>query len=341
MKLRLHTFELQLSSPFRIAHGARTVQPTLVVELEGDGFTGYGEATATSYYGKDVNAMVYTLEELRPIIEDSIIDTPEAFWQKMYPLLQDHPFELCALDVAAHDWHARRLKRPLYRHWGLDPATAPLTNYTIGIGPIEEMVAKIKEKPWPVYKVKLGTDHDLDIIKALRAETSAKFRVDANTAWTAEQTIALAPALKELGVEFLEQPLKVTDREGMKAVFEHSVLPIIADESCQLEADVETCQGHFHGINIKLMKCGGLTPARRMIARARELDLQLMVGCMTESTIGISAIAHLAPLLDYVDMDGALLLKSDIATGVTIEAGRAIYAQENGTGASLLPSVAT
>lgn len=341
MKLRLHTFELQLSSPFRIAHGARTVQPTLIVELEGEGFTGYGEATATSYYGKDLNAMVRTLEELRPIIEQSLIDTPETFWQKMYPLLKDHPFELCALDVAAHDWHARRLQRPLYRHWGLDPATAPLTNYTIGIGPIEEMVAKIKEKPWPVYKVKLGTDHDLDIIKALRAETHAAFRVDANTAWTAEQTIALAPAFKALGVEFIEQPLKVEDREGMKAVFEQSVLPIIADESCQLEADVEACHGHFHGINIKLMKCGGLTPARRMIARARELDLQLMVGCMTESTIGISAIAHLAPLLDYVDMDGALLLKSDIATGVTIEAGKAIYAQENGTGATLRSNVTT
>ena len=239
MKLHLHTFDLALSSPFRIAHGVRTVQPTLIVGLEADGHLGLGEATATSYYGKKVEDMLQVLERLRTDIEAETIDSPESFWARMYPRLKAHPFELCALDVAAHDLFARQAGKPLYQSWGLAPSKAPLTNYTIGIGPIDEMVAKIKERPWPVYKVKLGTDHDLEIIEALRAVTDARFRVDANTAWTAEQTIALAPKFKDLGVEFLEQPLKADDWEGAQAVFQRSALPIIADESCQLEPDIE------------------------------------------------------------------------------------------------------
>lgn len=336
MKLHLSAYDLVLSSPFRIAHGVRTQQPTMIVGIEAGGHLGLGEATATSYYGKKVEDMVRTLEALRSDIEGMSLDTPEQCWRRMHAKLRQHPFELCALDVAMHDCYARQQGLPLYQLWGLDPNRAPLTNYTIGIGPIEEMVDKIKARPWPVYKVKLGTDHDLEIIEALRANTDAHFRVDANTAWTVEQTIALAPKFKALGVEFLEQPLKADDWEGAKEVFQYSALPIIADESCQLESDIEKCHGHFHGVNIKLMKCGGLTPAKRMIAQARDLDLQVMVGCMTESTVGISAIAHLAPLLDYVDMDGALLLKEDIAKGVEIKDGKAIFSDAPGTGAQLL-----
>jgi L-alanine-DL-glutamate epimerase-like enolase superfamily enzyme len=160
-------------------------------------------------------------------------------------------------------------------------------------------------------------------VRELRRHTNAIFRVDANCAWTAGETIKNAIALKELGVEFIEQPLQAGDWDGMKEVYRHSVLPLIADESCVVEGDVSHCAGHFHGINIKLVKCGGLTPARRM------------VGCMTESSVGISAIAQLLPLLDYVDMDGALLLREDIATGVTIEFGNVHYPDVPGTGATL------
>ncbi|MES2795623.1 MAG: enolase C-terminal domain-like protein, partial [Bacteroidota bacterium] len=156
------------------------------------------------------------------------------------------------------------------------------------------------------------------------------------TAWSASQTIDFAPKLKELGVEFIEQPLKANDWNGMSQVKKFSVLPIIADESCILEADVEKCAEYFHGINIKLMKCGGLTPALRMIEKGKKLGLKTMVGCMTESTIGCSAIAHLLPLLDYVDMDGPLLVNDTISTGITIEYGKVIYANENGTGARLI-----
>jgi L-alanine-DL-glutamate epimerase-like enolase superfamily enzyme len=199
------------------------------------------------------------------------------------------------------------------------------------------MVAKLNEFPgWPIYKIKLGTDRDLEIVRELRKHAPATFRVDANCGWTAEQTIANAPELKQLGVEFIEQPLKADLWQEMERVKAKCVLPVIADESCIVESDVERCAGLFHGINIKLVKCGGLTPARRMISRARQLGLSVMVGCMTESSVGISAIAQLLPLLDYVDMDGAVLLAKDIASGVTVERGICRYPNENGSGVRLL-----
>jgi L-alanine-DL-glutamate epimerase-like enolase superfamily enzyme len=224
-----------------------------------------------------------------------------------------------------------------YELWGLSADSVPASNYTIGIDAIDVMVAKMNEFPgWPIYKIKLGTDRDLDIVRELRKHTSAVFRVDANCGWTADQTIALAPPLKELGVEFIEQPLPADGWEDMRRVYRESALPIIADESCIVESDVERCAGHFHGINIKLVKCGGLTPARRMISVAAQHGLKVMCGCMTESTVGISAIAQLLPLLDYVDMDGAELLAKDIASGVKLLHGMCQYADEKGNGVTLL-----
>jgi L-alanine-DL-glutamate epimerase-like enolase superfamily enzyme len=212
----------------------------------------------------------------------------------------------------------------------------PVSNYTIGIDTIEKMVQKLKDFPWPIYKIKLGTDEDVEIVRALRQHTDALFRVDANCAWTAEETIKYAVPLKKLGVEFIEQPLPADQLEEMKEVYKHSVLPLIADESCLAESDVARCHGRFHGINIKLTKCGGLTPARRMIAEAKQLGMKVMVGCMTESSVGISAIAQLTPLLDYVDMDGTMLIENDVATGVKVKPDGIEFSQENGTGASLV-----
>jgi L-Ala-D/L-Glu epimerase len=201
---------------------------------------------------------------------------------------------------------------------------------------IDKMVEKMLELPFPLYKIKLGTKHDIEIVTELRKHTDAIFRVDANTAWSAEQTIEFAPKLKKLGVEFIEQPLKADNWLGMALVKAKCELPIIADESCILEEDVEKCANYFDGVNIKLMKCGGLTPALRMIENAKKLGLKTMVGCMTESTIGCSAIAHLLPLLDYVDMDGPLLVHDTISEGIKIDFGKVIYANENGIGASLI-----
>lgn len=340
MTLKLHPFELPLRHAFTISRESRTVQRTLIVELSDGVRSGYGEATANPhYYGVSIEGMIDQLNALRPLIESAVIETPEKFWAQMEPHLREHPFALCALDVAANDLFARQRGMPLYKYWGLTLDHIPMSNYTIGIAAIDVMVAKMQEQPWPLYKIKLGTDNDLEIIRELRRHTAAIFRVDANCAWTPEQTIAFAPELKKLGVEFIEQPLKADDWEGMRQVYEHCVLPVIADESCRIEADVDRCQGFFHGINIKLMKCGGLTPARRMIDKARQLGLKVMVGCMTESSVGISAIAQLLPLLDYVDMDGAILLSQDIATGVCLSDGKAHFPDLPGTGAVLLEAL--
>ncbi len=336
MEIKVHTFDLPLKHTFTITHESRDVQPTLIVELTWHGKSGFGEATETPYYGVSMEKMKGQLASIKHLLPHDILPHPHDFWKLMsVELLDDHPFALCALDVAYWDLWGKTHEQPLYKLWGLNTANNPITDYTIGIDSIEKMLEKMREMPFPLYKIKLGTDQDLDIVEALRKETDAVFRVDANTAWTPEQSIYFSMALKDLGVEFIEQPLKADNWEGMKKVFETSALPIMADESCILESDVERCHGYFHGINIKLMKCGGLTPALRMIKKARTLGLKVMVGCMTESTIGCSAIAQLLPLLDYVDMDGCLLVDDQISTGITIDYGKIIYAKEFGTGAKL------
>lgn len=317
MQLVLKKFVLQLKHTFSISRESHDFQDSLIVCLSLDGFTGYGEATANPYYNISVESMIREIEGIRHELETFDFSTPE-IWHDFLTQKGLTNFAICALDLAAHDLYGKLKGKPLYEIWGTTLDRYPTTNYTIGIATIEKMVAKMKETPWPIYKIKLGTANDLAIVKALREHTDAVFRIDANCAWSVEETIHNAPFLKELGVEFLEQPLQADNWEGMEKVIHHSVLPIIADESCIIESDVERCGLHFSGINIKLTKCGGLTPALRMIKKAKQLGLKVMVGCMTESTVGISAIAQLLPQLDYVDMDGAMLLKEDIAEGVRL-----------------------
>ena len=336
MQVKLHHYDLKLKHNFKISRLSFDIKPTLIVELISDGISGFGEATENAYYELDTYKIAADITEIIPIIEKLRNFSPEDFWNTLNPLLLHNRFALCALDIAFHDLFARKKGKKLYELWNLSIDKNPLTNYTIGISTIEEMVLKMKEMPWPIYKIKLGTPNDIEIVKALRKETNAIFRVDANCAWTVDETIKNSIILKDLGVEFIEQPLKADDYLGHAEVFKHSVLPIIADESCIEEEDVAKCHNYFHSVNIKLMKCGGITPALRMIHQAKSLGLKTMIGCMTESTIGISAIAHLLPFLDYVDMDGALLLEKDIATGVSIDFGKTIYSTENGTGAELI-----
>jgi L-alanine-DL-glutamate epimerase-like enolase superfamily enzyme len=336
MQLRLHAFDLPLAHTFTISRESITSQPTLIVELSQDGQSGYGEATSNQYYGFTIERMARDLIGVRPQLEATLTE-PAELWSQLRPALKDDPFALCAVDQAAYDLWGKLKGQPVYKLWGLTADKIPASDYTIGIDKIETMVAKMNEFPgWPIYKIKLGTDRDLEIVRELRKHTSAIFRVDANCGWTADQAIAYSPELKKLGVEFIEQPLKADQWEDLARVGRESVLPILADESCIVESDVARCAGVFQGINIKLVKCGGLTPARRMITEARKLGLQIMVGCMTESTVGISAIAQLLPLLDYVDMDGAVLLAEDVATGVRLERGHCIYPPRPGHGVTLL-----
>lgn len=336
MKVILRTFDLQLKHTFTISRVSYKTQPTLIVELQSDGYSGYGETTSNVYYKNTVESMKSNLEKIIPFIESATNETPEEFWNKAHLLLKDDLFALCALDNAYNDLYARKKGKKLYELWGYSIDHNPMTDYTIGIDSIEKMVSKMTELPWPIYKIKLGTKEDIAIVTELRKHTDAIFRIDANCGWTVPETLTNAIELKKLGVEFLEQPLKADDWEGHKEVYKQSVLPIIADESCIVEEDVAKCHNHFHGLNIKLVKCGGLTPARRMIAQAKKLGMKTMVGCMTESTVGISAIAHLLPVLDYVDMDGTLLISNDMATGITLSDGIVKYPEVNGTGVHLI-----
>jgi L-alanine-DL-glutamate epimerase-like enolase superfamily enzyme len=194
------------------------------------------------------------------------------------------------------------------------------------------MVEKMEAKPWPIYKIKLGTSNDIEIVTALRKQTDAVIRIDANAAWTADEALEKITVFKNLNIEFIEQPLAKDDWEGMKKLFQESSLPLIADESCVFEQDVEKCHNHFHGINIKLNKCSGITPALRMISKARELKMKVMAGSMNESSIGSAALAHLLPMLDYVDADGPLLLEEDLATGLNFDYGKITIPQAPGLG---------
>lgn len=335
MKLILKPYELKLQHTFTISRESIDIQSTLIVVLTDDGLSGYGEATSNPYYRITIASMINNLTALKDLIEATEEETPQEFWKKMYPHLKHDMFALCGLDLAYNDLFARKKGKKLYELWNYDIHKNPLTDFTIGIASIEKMVAKMKELPWPIYKIKLGTNEDIKIITELRKHTDATFRIDANCGWGVEETISNAIQLKKLGVEFIEQPMKANEWDDHKVVFQQSVLPIIADESCQVEADVGKCFSHFHGVNVKLVKCGGLTAARKMLVEAKELGMKTMVGCMTESSVGISAIAHLLPLLDYVDMDGALLLTQDIAEGVTIEYGAITYSKINGSGVVL------
>ncbi|UMB55299.1 dipeptide epimerase [Lutibacter sp. A64] len=336
MQLTLKPYNLKLRHTFTISRESYNIQPSLIVELKDGDFTGYGEATSNPYYNITIEKMIEDLTTLKPLIEESSNLTPEIFWNTMYPNLKHDMFALCGLDLAFNDLFAQKKGKKLYELWNYTTDNNPLTDYTIGIDSIEKMVAKMKEVPWPIYKIKLGTKEDIQIIEELRKHSNAIFRVDANCGWSVKETINNSYKLKELGVEFIEQPLKADEWDDHKEVFTKSVLPIIADESCQIEEDVLKCHNHFHGVNVKLVKCGGLTSAKRMLLNAKKLNMKTMVGCMTESSVGISAIAHLLPLLDYVDMDGAMLLAEDIATGITIKDGIITYSDLNGTGITLV-----
>lgn len=332
MKVRYWPFNLKFRHPFTISKGTKTHQPTLVVELEHFGITGYGEAPAIAYYNIPVDKMIADLETKKAMVEKFAFTDPDRYWHYLHHLFPQNPFLVCALDIAAWDIYGKMKNKPLYQLWQGDISKNPVCDYTIGIDSIGKMVSKMKETPWPIYKIKVGTADDIAIVRALRENTDATLRVDANAAWDLETALQLIPQLKELGVELVEQPLAKDNWEGMKKLYTVSSLPLYADESCVFESDVARCVEHFHGINIKLTKCSGITPARRMISQAHELGMKVMVGCMNESTIGSAAIAHLLPFIDHVDMDGPLLLEQDLATGITYDYGKISYSNDPGLG---------
>jgi L-Ala-D/L-Glu epimerase len=320
LQLRSYPFELAFQYPFTTNKGTKTHQPTLVVQLGLGQLRGHGEAPAIHYYNVSVESMTATLEENRREIERYALTDPQRFWHFLHHLMPGQNFLIAALDIAGWDLFAQLRRQPLYQLLRL-PWKAPLTDYTLGIDTAENMIAKIQAHPWPIYKIKMRSPEDVDLVRALRATSDARFRVDANEAFSFEDTKRILPDLQALGVDMVEQPLAKTEWDAMKELKAISPLPLFADESCVEESDVAKCADAFDGINIKLTKCGGITPALRMITEGRKLGMKVMLGSMNESTIGSAAMAHLLPLLDEIDADGPLLLKEDVAEGLQYDNG--------------------
>jgi L-Ala-D/L-Glu epimerase len=336
MKLSHEIIALRTKHPFIIARGGSSEYRVVRVTVtDDDGLTGWGEAAPSKHYGETADTVVSVLPLLAAVIEGGDGWSLEALEQAMAKAIGFNASARAAVSAALHDLVAKRLGVPLYRMWGLDPSASPPTSFTIGIAPDEATLReRVREAAgYPVLKVKLGSTWDERIMHIVREMEPGKvLRVDANAAWTPKHALRMIPLLHELGVEFVEQPLPAREIEGLRFVRERSVLPIIADESCLVSTDIPALAGAVDGINIKLAKCGGLREALRMVATARAHGLSVMCGCMVESSLGITAAAHLAPLLDYADLDGAALVMNDPYVGATIEGGRIEMPSGDGLG---------
>ena len=326
MKLTHDIASVRTTHPFAIARGTTSDHRLLRVKIsDGDGVEGWGEAAPNRFYGETLDTALGALDRLRPVVEAADAWMLEDIEAEMNRALRFNGSVKSAISAALHDLAGKRLGVPLYRLWGLDPGKAPLSSFTIAIAANEtELRDRVRQaEPYPVLKVKLGTDHDEAIIRTVRAAAPDKLlRVDANAAWTAKQALRMIDVLVECGVEYVEQPLPPHDLDGTRFVRERSALPVICDESCVVAADIPKLVGVADGINIKLSKCGGLREALKMIATARSHGMLVMAGCMIETSLGITAAAHFAPLLDYADFDGAALLANDPYLGATIVGGQ-------------------
>lgn len=325
MKLSWEIVTVHTRHPFVIARGGSSDWQVVWVRItDGDGAEGWGEAAPSRFYGETAGTVVAAMERFAPVLADADPWSLEAIEAELARTLRFNAAARTGISAALHDLAGKRLGVPLWRMWGLDPKAAPASSFTIGIAAddatLRSRIAEAAE--YPVLKVKLGSPRDERIIRTVRDAAPDKvLRVDANAAWTAKHALRMSELLLELGVEFLEQPLPPQDLEGMRFVRERSRLPVIADESCQVAADIPKLAGVVDGINLKLSKCGGLREALKMIATARAHGMLVMAGCMVETSLGITAAAHLAPLLDYADLDGAALLADDPARGATIAGG--------------------
>jgi len=321
--------ELQLTHPFKIARRATDAyRQVLSIELDG----GIGEAAPARFYGETVQTVATALETMAPAL-DGNLDEIQDVMAEIEATLGGNYAAKSAIDMALHDRLGKKLGIPLYQLWGLNPQKTPYTAFTIGLDEPEVMAEKTRRaEVYPILKVKLGTPRDIEIIQTLRNVTDKPIYVDANTAWSPKEAVRKIRELARYGVELVEQPTKSDDRVGLKFVREHTELPIIADESIKRAADIPALAECVDGINIKLGKCGGLLEARRMIHLARAHGLLVMLGCMIESSLGITAAAHLTPLVDYADLDGNLLIANDPYTGVTLDKGKLILPKRPGIG---------
>lgn len=340
MRIEFEILTLHTRHAFHIAREeAPPARRNVWVRLrDADGFEGWGEAAATPFYGETAETVTAVLPRLEEALARAADGDPFALERVEEALAHSvgrNPAAKAALSAALHDLVGKRLGVPVWKLWGLDPAAAPLSSFTLGIDEPEVMRRKVREAAgYPILKVKVGTPRDEEVLRLIREEApGTTIRVDANTAWTAKEALAAIPMLREYGVEFVEQPLPKDDLEGLRLLRGRSPLPIIADESCETAADVAKLVGAVDGVNIKLAKCGSLREAVRIVHAARAHGMRVMLGCMIESTLAVAAAVQLAPLVDYVDLDGAALLADDPFSGPGLEPdGRLRFNREPGLG---------
>ncbi|MGH7594695.1 MAG: dipeptide epimerase [Gemmatimonadales bacterium] len=333
LRLRTEILTVHTRHPFVIARGSNSEYRTLLVKLtDADGVEGWGEAAATRYYGETLETVQAALATYAPLLGDDPLQL-ESIEALLEATLGRNAAARVAISMALHDLVGKRLGVPLWRFWGLDAARAPRSTFTIGIDTPEMIRRKVAEAAeYPILKIKLGSNDDLAILRTLREATDRELRVDANCGWTAAHAVSMLPILAEFGVTVLEQPVAPDDLDGLQRVHRQARIPVIADESCVTSADIPRLVGRVDGINIKLAKCGSLREALRMVAIARAHQMTVMIGCMIESSVGITAAAHLAPLVDIVDLDGAALLRDDPFTGATIAHGQVMLPNSPGLG---------
>lgn len=339
MPLLHQSLDLRLTKPFTIARGTQTEANNILVRLQADGFEGVGEAAPSEHYGDDQTTSSHFVD-----LASKIITGREPI-HELHGLLETiarlNPAPKAAIDMAAYDLLGKRLNVPLYELLGIDPAKTPFTSFTIGIDTPEVMAEKARDaSQYKILKVKVGTEKDVENLEAIRSVSSAIIRVDANEAWTPKRAVKMIKELARFDVEFVEQPVPATDLAGLGFVRDHSPLPVITDEACIVPSDIPKVAPYADGINIKLMKCGGIYQAWQMIHIARAHNLQVMMGCMIESSLAITAAAHLSPLLDYADLDGHLLIADDPFHGVGIEGGRLVLGDGPGLGVSAVTAPA-
>ena len=332
MELTAQTLELKLTEPFRISRSVQYYAHNVLTQIESDGIVGIGEAAPSGFYGEKRESVLMALS----YFADHLGDDPLLIEDVMAGLdrvMQGNAAAKAAVDMALYDLVGKRLGVPIYQLLGLNPTRTPHTSFTIGMDTPAEMAKRaLVAREYPILKIKLGGRHDLDIIKAIRDVTDAVIRVDANAAWTPKEAIRKIATLEPYNIEFVEQPLPPKDLAGLRLVRENVGLPIIVDESCVTLEDIPLILGCADGINIKLMKCGGIAHALKMIHAARAHHLKVMLGCMIESSLAITAAAQISPLVDYADLDGMLLVDNDPFDGVQVKDGKLLLPDRPGLG---------
>lgn len=321
--------ELRLRTLFRLSRGTSATRDNVVFEVEAEGLVGRGEAAPIPRYRESAASAAAALEAMAAGLED-----PRAFAEEGLRLaVPGQRAAQAAFDAALHDLAGRRLGIPVRELLGLARRPLPPTSWTIGVDPIPEALEKVRAAgAFEVIKLKMGVDGDLELLRAVRGATRQAIRVDANEGWTLDGARERLPELARLGVEFVEQPLPEDRIEETRELRRGSPLPLIADESVHDAADVSRLAGAFDGINVKLAKCGGIAPALRLVAAARAHGMKVLLGCMIESSLGIAAALAVAPLVDWIDLDGHLLLAEDPFEGLDLEGGRVVPSDRPGLG---------